>query len=178
MVIYSRCTSPSVTFFISLFHFSFNTFFVFIHILRSSDFWKCIRLQNGYRKKNAKLVVNSLHTAAPLQSGWNTDLVWAQWSCFWVGWVGGRGGSAPGVWSCIDDTDSGMGHCRMLFSHSLLGRSQVEGKHLGRLTFTWKEKNRASGERFGLSGISVPGLDGKAGWQAGGEAAEHMATVS
>lgn len=41
----------------------------------------------------------------------------------------------------------------------------MEGKHLGRLTFTWKEKNRASGERFGLSGISVPGLDGKAGRQ-------------
>lgn len=41
----------------------------------------------------------------------------------------------------------------------------MEGKHLGRLTFTWKEKNRVSGERFGLSGISVPGLDGKAGRQ-------------
>lgn len=61
-----------------------------------------------------------------------------------------------------------MGHCRMWFSCSLLGRSQVEGKHLGRLTFTWKERRAERvGKDLGYHGISGPGLDVEAGWQAG-----------
>lgn len=65
-----------------------------------------------------------------------------------------------------------MRHCRMWSRPSLLGKSQVKGKHLGRLTFTWKEKNGASGERPGLSGISDCGGEGRQASRRG----KHMAT--
>lgn len=38
-----------------------------------------------------------------------------------------------------------MGHCRLCFSHSLLEKSQVEGKHLGELTFTWWGRGGGAG---------------------------------
>lgn len=38
-----------------------------------------------------------------------------------------------------------MGHCRFCVRHSLLERSQVEGEHLGSMTFTCREESEGSG---------------------------------
>lgn len=100
----------------------------------------------GHRKKKSVTLFTADYTAH-LQLGWNPQPCLGPVKLF-LGEVGDSGGAAVRVWSCVDGADSGMGHCRMWFSHSLLGRSQVEGKHLAPLTFTWMEKQSEWGKTW------------------------------